>query len=74
MRLIADSRSVIGLNMLRLADQSGSLQPYLDPLRGWLADGTLTPVIAAEFPFDRAAEAHRLLGERNNVGKVVLVP
>jgi NADPH:quinone reductase-like Zn-dependent oxidoreductase len=73
-RLIGDSRSVIGLNMLRLADQSGSLKPYLDPLRGWLADGTLRPIIAAEFVCDRAAEAHRLLGERANVGKVVLVP
>jgi NADPH:quinone reductase-like Zn-dependent oxidoreductase len=25
-------------------------------------------------PFDRAADAHRLIAERRNVGKVVLVP
>jgi NADPH:quinone reductase-like Zn-dependent oxidoreductase len=25
-------------------------------------------------PFDQAAEAHRIIGERRNVGKVVLIP
>ena len=39
-----------------------------------LADGTIKPVVAQAFPFDRAADAHRLISERRNVGKVVLVP
>jgi NADPH:quinone reductase-like Zn-dependent oxidoreductase len=34
----------------------------------------LQPVVAASFPFDRAPEAHRYIGERRNVGKVVLTP
>jgi NADPH:quinone reductase-like Zn-dependent oxidoreductase len=68
------SRSVIGLNMLRLWDEHGTLEQYIAPLREWMEEGTLRPVVAAEIPFDRAAEAHRLIGERRNVGKVVLVP
>ena len=74
MRLIDDSRAVIGLNMLRLWDQAGTLRPWLDPVSEWLAEGTLQPVVAAEVSFDRAADAHRLLGERSNIGKVVLLP
>jgi NADPH:quinone reductase-like Zn-dependent oxidoreductase len=37
-------------------------------------EGVIRPVVAASFPFDRAAEAHQMLTERRNVGKVVLVP
>jgi NADPH:quinone reductase-like Zn-dependent oxidoreductase len=30
--------------------------------------------VAEAFSFDRAADAHRFIHERRNVGKVVLVP
>jgi len=39
-----------------------------------LEKGELQPVVAEVFPFDRAADAHRFIAERRNVGKVVLVP
>jgi NADPH:quinone reductase-like Zn-dependent oxidoreductase len=44
------------------------------PLTELLADGTIKPVLAHAFPFDRAPDAHRFISERRNVGKVVLVP
>jgi hypothetical protein len=31
-------------------------------------------VVAEGFGFDRAPDAHRMIEERRNVGKVVLVP
>jgi NADPH:quinone reductase-like Zn-dependent oxidoreductase len=68
------SKAVIGLNMLRLWDDRGTLEPWITPLQELLADGTIQPVVAEEVPFDRAGDAHRLLAERRNVGKVVLVP
>jgi NADPH:quinone reductase-like Zn-dependent oxidoreductase len=68
------SKAVIGLNMLTLWDHAGTLKPWIDPLLELMEDGTIQPVVAAAIPFDRAPEAHRMLAERRNVGKVVLVP
>jgi NADPH:quinone reductase-like Zn-dependent oxidoreductase len=69
-----ESKSVIGLNMLALWDHAGTLDEWIDPLREYLDDGTIRPVLAEAFPFDRAPDAHRMIAERRNVGKVVLVP
>jgi NADPH:quinone reductase-like Zn-dependent oxidoreductase len=71
---MSESKAVIGLNMLRLWDDMGSLDPWIEPLRALMDDGTIQPVVAESFPFDRAPDAHRMIAERRNVGKVVLVP
>lgn len=71
---MSESKAVIGLNMLRLWDDRGTLEPWITPLRALMDDGTVAPVISDVVPFDRAPEAHRILTERRNVGKVVLVP
>lgn len=71
---MSSSKAVIGLNMLSLWDDAGTLEPWITPLRGLIDDGTIQPVIAEAFGFDRAGDAHRMLAERRNVGKVVLVP
>ena len=68
------SKSVIGLNMLRLWEHAGTLRPWIEPLVELMEDGTIQPVVAEAVPFDRAPEAHRIIAERRNVGKVVLVP
>jgi NADPH:quinone reductase-like Zn-dependent oxidoreductase len=71
-KLSSDSKSVIGLNMLRLWDARGTLEEYTEPLSQWVAQGLLRPVVAQSFPLERAADAHRFVQERKNVGKVVL--
>ncbi len=68
------SKTVIGLNMLRLWDDRGTLEPWITPLRALMDDGTVAPVVSDVVPFERAAEAHQILTERRNIGKVVLVP
>ncbi len=40
---------------------------------GWVGDRTLVVRIGAEFPLERAADAHRALAARQTTGKVVLV-
>jgi NADPH:quinone reductase-like Zn-dependent oxidoreductase len=74
LKQMSDSKAVIGLNMLRLWDDRGTLDPWIAPLKNLLEDGTIRPVVSDVVPFDRAADAHRILAERRNVGKVVLVP
>jgi NADPH:quinone reductase-like Zn-dependent oxidoreductase len=70
---LSESKAVIGLNMLALWDDRGTLQPWISPLSTALADGIVSPVVHAAVPFTQAAEAHRILAARENVGKVVLV-
>jgi NADPH:quinone reductase-like Zn-dependent oxidoreductase len=71
---MGESKAIIGLNMLSLWDDRGTLEPWISPLHAALADGTVQPVVHAAVPFDDAPEAHRIIGARENVGKVVLVP
>jgi NADPH:quinone reductase-like Zn-dependent oxidoreductase len=68
-----ENKGVFGLNMLKWWDREG-LDRAIDPLREGLAAGRFQPVVAASFPFEQAADAHRYLTEARNVGKVVLVP
>jgi NADPH:quinone reductase-like Zn-dependent oxidoreductase len=71
---MSESKAVIGLNMLTLWKDRGSLRPWIRPLLQMLDDGTVNPVVAGEFPFAKAGEAQTMITERRNVGKVVLVP
>jgi NADPH:quinone reductase-like Zn-dependent oxidoreductase len=72
--MINENKGVFGLNMLHWWDREGNLDRVIDPLIPLLQKGALTPVVAESFPFEHAADAHRFIGERRNVGKVVLVP
>jgi NADPH:quinone reductase-like Zn-dependent oxidoreductase len=71
---MSESKTIVGLNMLALWDDRGTLEPWMAPLRAALDDGTIKPVVHAAIPFADAPEAHRIIGARQNVGKVVLVP
>jgi NADPH:quinone reductase-like Zn-dependent oxidoreductase len=71
---MSESKAVIGLNMLTLWKEAGTLDPWIEPLRQLMEDGTIAPVVAEVFPFERAADAHRMMAERRNVGKIVLTP
>jgi NADPH:quinone reductase-like Zn-dependent oxidoreductase len=68
------SKSVIGLNVLTLWDEFGSLEPWMEPLVSLIERGVIRPVVARTFPFDQARDAHRYLSDRRNIGKVVLTP
>jgi NADPH:quinone reductase-like Zn-dependent oxidoreductase len=68
-----ENKGVFGLNMLKWWDREG-LDRVVEPLLEDLREGRLVPVVAASFPFDRAAEAHEFIAARRNIGKVVLFP
>jgi NADPH:quinone reductase-like Zn-dependent oxidoreductase len=72
MQMMPASKAVIGLNMLTLWDEFGTVDEYLEPLRKWIDEKRIRPVVAEAFPLERGADAHRFMQERRNVGKVVL--
>jgi NADPH:quinone reductase-like Zn-dependent oxidoreductase len=71
---MSESKAVIGLNMLTLWKDRGTLEPWIAPLREMLDDGTVKPVVAGDFSFEDAGAAQTMITERRNVGKVVLTP
>ncbi|MCW3069178.1 MAG: Zn-dependent oxidoreductase, NADPH:quinone reductase [Solirubrobacterales bacterium] len=71
---MSESKAVIGLNMLTLWKDRGTLEPWIGPLGEMLDDGTIEPVIAGDFSFEDAGAAQTMITERRNVGKVVLTP
>ena len=73
LRMMSDSRAAIGVNMLRIWQDRGSMMgEYGAPLSELIEDGTIRPVVAEAFPLERGADAHRYVAARKNVGKVVL--
>jgi len=73
-RLLNQNRGVFGLNLLSWWRREGGMDRITAPLLADLESGRLVPLIAETFPFERVADAHRLLAERRNIGKVVLTP
>lgn len=71
---MSESKAVIGLNMLTLWKDRGTLEPWIAPLSEMLADATVEPVVGGVFSFEEAGDAQSMITERRNVGKVVLVP
>jgi NADPH:quinone reductase-like Zn-dependent oxidoreductase len=72
--ILNENKGVFGLNMLWWWEREGDLSRLMEPLAAGFESGAYNPVVAASFPFDKAADAHRFIHERKNVGKVVLVP
>jgi NADPH:quinone reductase-like Zn-dependent oxidoreductase len=72
--LMNENKGVFGLNMLSWWDREGNLDRIVAPLTEGIEAGHYDPVIAEAFPFDRAGDAHAFIGDRRNIGKVVLVP
>lgn len=70
--MINRNRGVFGLNVGHLWEERRQLQPLMDLLMSELGAGRLEPVVARTFPLDRAADAHRFIQNRANIGKVVL--
>ena len=70
--LINRNRGVFGLNVGHLWEERRQLATTMEMLISELRAGRITPVVARTFPLDRAADAHRFIQSRGNIGKVVL--
>jgi NADPH:quinone reductase-like Zn-dependent oxidoreductase len=70
--LINRNRGVFGLHLGHLWEERARLQPLMELVMTELGAGRLSPVVARTFPLDRAADAHRFIESRSNIGKVIL--
>jgi NADPH:quinone reductase-like Zn-dependent oxidoreductase len=70
--LIEQNRAVFGLHAGRLWSEARPLTAAMEMLIGELESGRLRPVVARTFDLECAAEAHRFIHSRANIGKVVL--
>lgn len=64
--------SVHGLWLSKISHHPEVMKPAWDRLSQWIGEGLLRPQVGHVLPMDKAAEAYRLLSERQNYGKVVL--
>jgi NADPH:quinone reductase-like Zn-dependent oxidoreductase len=72
--LMNRNRGVFGLNLGHLWDEQRRLAESMTFLLGEAGAGRVRPVVARTFPLAKAADAHRYLQSRSNIGKVLLVP
>jgi NADPH:quinone reductase len=64
--------SAHGLWLAKLSANHELIRQALDSMTPYIQSGQLRPTVGAKFPIAAAGDAHRLLLERKNFGKVVL--
>ena len=72
--LMDGNRTISGVNLGHLWDRVDLLGEELAAVLDLWRKGAVRPRIDGVYPFEEAAAAHRRIGERRNIGKVVLVP
>jgi NADPH:quinone reductase-like Zn-dependent oxidoreductase len=72
--LMNDNRAVAGVNMLHLWGETEMLMGELSELLELYRKRAIRPRVDSVFRFAEAAEAHRRIQARKNIGKVLLVP
>jgi len=74
LQLMNSNRTVSGVNLGRLWGQIGMLREEFGQLVALWEAGSIEPRIDASYPFAEAAAAHRRILQRQNTGKIVLIP
>jgi NADPH2:quinone reductase len=71
--LLMNSKSLIGVNMLRISDhRPETLQRVLNGVVELALKGEIRPTVGGRFRADQIADAHELLGSRGSTGKIVV--
>jgi NADPH:quinone reductase-like Zn-dependent oxidoreductase len=73
LRLITDNKSVIGFNLSFLFDRDDLVSEGMGTLLSLIGEDRIRAPKITPFPFDRVADAHRLIESGRSVGKLVLV-
>ncbi len=72
--LMGANKGVFGVNMGHLWQETAKIRVWTERLLQGYRDGWVRPHVDSVFGFSEAAQAHRQLELRRNIGKVVLTP
>jgi NADPH:quinone reductase-like Zn-dependent oxidoreductase len=73
-RLMNANKGIFGVNIGHMWGNEEKLHPWMTAIIKGVEDGWVNPHVDRVFPLEKAAEAHLFIEERQNIGKVVLVP
>lgn len=73
-RLTAPSHTLVGVYISNYASDYALITAAITELLGYIVTGKVKVEVGNILPLSKAFEAHRLLEERKNIGKVVLQP
>lgn len=75
-KLMMENKAVFGVHLGRLNTPAAQavLAEELGQLFRLYSQGKIRPLVGKTFPLEQAAEAHRFIHRRENVGKVLLIP
>jgi NADPH:quinone reductase-like Zn-dependent oxidoreductase len=72
-QLLMNSRGMVGVNMLHVADERPhALSRAMRAVIGLWNEGRISPVVGGTFPASSVAEAHRFVESRQSTGKVII--
>ena len=74
LKVMQENKALIGVNIGRLWSEEDLLTSELRAILQGMAEGTFRPVVDLQVPLSEAGRAHQRLEQRENFGKVVLVP
>jgi len=72
--LMNTNRGVFGVNLAHLWQEIEKVRHWMEALVQGVHEGWIHPHVDRTFPLSQAAEAHRYIESRQNIGKVVLTP
>jgi NADPH2:quinone reductase len=71
--LVGSSKSVLGINMLRIADTDPEMiGHFLSEVVKLQKEGVLDPTVGGEYKIEDLAKAHELLEKRGTIGKIAV--
>jgi NADPH2:quinone reductase len=71
--LMMRSKSVLGINMLKIGDNKPKLlNRCLTEVTQLIKEGKLNPHVGGEFSADDIADAHEFLENRQSIGKIIV--
>jgi NADPH:quinone reductase-like Zn-dependent oxidoreductase len=74
LQLMNHNRTVSGVNIGRMWGQIAVLREELQAVLTLWDEGKIKPRVDMSYPFTQAADAHRRILQRQNIGKVLLKP